>query len=297
MAVNLTTRYLFKTYAKISGTTDDTLIDYLVTWVSEALAKHLVRTFESTTYYQWLDGTGSPTILLPEWPVTALHVVSLQTTRAIYDITNTSASHATVSLFGGNLMLRSASSVGVVTATTKALSSYLTPTLLAAQITGTAGWSCSVESDAASLPSYCLKPVFAQYALSPDKVDIDIADESEPCEIVYGSDQLVELQSGLFPYGKNNVFAWYTAGYTLPVDNEGHTGLTTAGNVPGNLTMVCNEIIRQVLNACKQAVGALQSETIGPYSYTISEEARGVLAASLKKHDMALTPYKSMRVI
>ena len=141
MAVNLTTRYLFKLSAGITGTGDDDLIDYLITWVSEAIAHRCGgRTFEDTTYKTWVDGTGTNALTLPNWPINNVYAVSMST-KDVGEITFTGGTFATVELRDGNMELMSVDTAGAETNTEIALATYPIMSDLATQVATVSGWT------------------------------------------------------------------------------------------------------------------------------------------------------------
>lgn len=69
-AYALTTVARFKTYAGISTSDNDTLIEYLIDAVTEYVENECDRRFKKTTYTgQKVDSEGSTKIVLPQWPV------------------------------------------------------------------------------------------------------------------------------------------------------------------------------------------------------------------------------------
>jgi len=71
----LTTREKVKSHLGITGATDDVLINQLIDEVSAGVELYCGRTFESATYTEYLDGTGTAEIYLEQRPVTAITTV------------------------------------------------------------------------------------------------------------------------------------------------------------------------------------------------------------------------------
>ena len=66
----LSTTSRFKTYAGVSGTTDDTLIENLIDIVTEFIENYVGRRFQQTTYTdEQYDGTGTDKLILKNYPI------------------------------------------------------------------------------------------------------------------------------------------------------------------------------------------------------------------------------------
>ena len=299
MAKNLTTLFLFKQYADLETTVnDDKKIVRLIDHVGQAIAAYCNRTFELTTYREWYDGTGTPRLTLNQFPVTRLLGASSDTVN-VGSITNTSAKWASVTLRSAVLYLDAISSAGAETNDSVNISDNATIGDLETSVDALGnGWSMTVESGKSTEASVLLRPFDGVWTVSPDDVDLDIADQTDAVRLVEGSNQQIEYPSLYhFPQGSQNVFVWYKAGYTLPVDNTGHTDLTTAGNVPDDLTLIANEIVSAVFNASGEEFAGAASERIGNYSYTLGSGAQAMIQSAIKEHGMALSTHRSSRVV
>ena len=296
MAGELSTRFLFKQYAGISGTGDDALIDSLLTNVSAAMASFCGRTFAATEYRSWLDGEGTNTITLPQYPVTNLYRMATGLETAA-EITHTGGTTATVSCHGGVLYLDDVATNGTENHNTATLDTYPIISDLATQVATITGWTLTAQSTFSTANSRDIRDIYGEWCLSPDDVDLDVPDEGEAVRLVPESNQTIERPgSTVFPCGHANIYVHYKAGYTLPVDNTGHSALTTAGNVPGDLTLMCNEMVKQVLYTSKQKVGALESEKTQTYAYKVRTGALAAVQEALKSQALALSMHCSMRV-
>jgi len=293
MAVNLTTRYLFKQYAGISVTTltYDALIDRLISDACELIGKACNRTFESTTYKQWLDGNGEIRMALPQWPITRIYKVTSDT-EVVMDIKFTGdGSHADVTVDATNALLHTLSDVGVEASSELALATYKTISTLSAAIELVSGWSTSVYSGTNDLATLFLKPIYGEDALSPTSASLEVPDSSYSVRLVEGTNRMIE-QVNLYRFltGRSNVFCWFMAGYTLPVDNDEYTGLATAGNVPGGLTNTANAIISDVFKSRKKD-STMQSEHLGDYSYS-----RADVQSAVEQHRKDLSFYSKIGI-
>ena len=291
MSVNLTTQYLFKLYAGISVATHDTLIDRLISDVCELIAKSCNRTFESTTYKQWLDGNGETQMALPQWPITRIYKITSDT-EVVMDIKFTGdGSHADVTVDATNVSLHTISAAGAEASNDLPIGTSKIISTLSAAIELISGWTTTVYSGTSSLATLFLKPIYGEDALSPTTASLEVPDSSYSVRRVEGTNRMIEqINSYQFLLGRSNVFCWFTAGYTLPVDNAGHTALTTEGNVPGGLTSTANAIINDVFKGRKKD-SAMQSEHLGDYSYS-----RADVQSAIEQHKKDLALYSKLGI-
>lgn len=307
---DLTTLFLFKQFASLTETEDDEKLKAIISACSLAIAEYCQRTFLETTYKKWLDGTGEDWLLLPEWPIRVVYGISTKR-NDVMTVKNTTAKWASVSVEDTLIRLSSISTAGVESLdNTYTWATYPTMTLLAAAINAVTGWSATVKTDQGTQPTILLQPGVSGYAVSPDDVDLFIADEIESVRLVPQTDRMIARVaqnsssddlfiggSGVpFPAGTANIFAWYKAGYTLPTDSDDGIGLDEAGNVPKDLTMITNNIVKHVYDGSEQDLGpADQRLSASDYSYTIKTGFRGMLDNMIRKeYANALTPYKAI---
>lgn len=300
MAKNLTTLFLYRQYAGLTSDTPatDLQLTRMINQVSQAIAAYCDRTFELTTYRSWLDGTGRDFLTLPQWPVTRLLGVSTGTID-VGEIKNTSAKWASVSLKDATFYLDAVDTSGAETNDSVAISAAATIADLATAVIALGnGWTMTSTTGETTQPTILVRPFDGVWAVDPDTVDLELADETEAARLVESSHQMIEYPSGAaFPCGSRNVFVWYKAGYTLPVDNTNHTKLDTDGDVPEDLTLIANEILAAVDNAAGEEFTGAASEKIGNYSYTLGEGAQAVIKQAVMDHAAALSPHRSSRVI
>jgi len=78
----LTTTARFKTYAGVSGSTDDTLIAILIDQITEFIENYCGRRFKSTTYTsEEYDGTGTHHLVLKQYPISTFTILQERGTR------------------------------------------------------------------------------------------------------------------------------------------------------------------------------------------------------------------------
>lgn len=298
MAVNLTTRYLYKLHAGITATSQNTLIDYLIDQVSEAIAAYCGRTFEATTYKRWLDGAGTDVIVVPQCPITNVYGVTADI-KDVGEIKFAGAgTWASVSVKDGVMTLDSINNSAVESSTNITLASNATMSALETAVEAVSGWQVAIDSGEENDPSTLLRPFIGAWALDPDDVDLELPDETSFVRIRPEGNQSIVSEGGTFPSGTGNVFVWYKAGYTLPAPKASDLAPTTAGNVPGDLTLICNEIIKVVLDMTASSA-VMGSERIGNYSYTKASGGGSTAAAisnALGDQSSVLYPHRSVRI-
>ena len=291
MSSLLTTRFLLKQQAGITDTANDTLIDRLIADISESVERRCDRVFGTATYTQWIDGSGTEKLTLPQTPINNIFMVSINVDD-IMTVEFTGGEEASVSVNGSSVLLHSVSTAGVVTDTTLAIATYKTCTTMAAAISLIAGWSCVIEPSMSTRPTAMLRPMWSEDATSPTTAILTVASESEKVRVSLASASTIEnVNYWSFPYGRQNIFVWYSAGYTLPVDNAGHTALETAGNLPGGLISAVNGIVADAFRS-RDKNRTLNSESMGDYSYSNASGAvAGMVVSAVESHSRELSPY------
>lgn len=265
---------------------DDQKIRSIILAVSEQIESYCNRFFEATTYKSWLNGTGAQDLLLPNWPVSNIYALSLNTTNA-GSIYNSDAVHADVEIASTKLVLHSLSAAGVETETELLYSAYATLTLLSAAVNAVGGWTSTLIGNYGSYAPLLVKQVKSTPALYPERVWLEIPQSYEEVELQSGTDRAISLRNGgWFPCGVNNIFVWYKAGYTLPND----TG--TNGNLPNGLTLIVNEIVGDLFYASRNN-NSYKSESIGDHSWTLNDE---MIKSAVSSRSGQLTPYRRIEL-
>lgn len=300
MSERLTTQFLYKRWANQatpSGTSagDDPVLQAMIDIVSDAVAARLDRKFETATIREWLNGTGTRVIQLRLWPVRQIYGLGVSS-QDVLEIENTTAQYASCYVSETGLSLQSVTS-GVQTLTAELTwATYPTITLLAAAVAAVSGWTSSVMTGMGDQPSNMIRPGLTGYCVSPDTFTLEIPDEIEECRLCANTERSVERRFGsVFPAGLSNIFAWYRAGYTLPVDNSEHSNLATAGDVPGDLTQAVNTIVKAVIDGSDDLLGGSQGGSVGgDYSYTLTEGGRSILSKAIDEAMPVLQRYRRL---
>lgn len=303
----LSTLFLFKTAMCIDNSEDDDQLVTLLGAASDSLARYCDRTFALTTHKEWLDGTGERFVLLRNWPVVAVYGVDTGF-QQVLQIKHPSATWANVSAEDTGLRLFSVATTGTETESILAYSKYPTIGTLATAVDAL-GWTTSVLSGMSSQPSTLIRPIASVWAVSPSYADLQIPYMSRNVRLNPDSDRMIErldwsydldlTAAGtrsplIFPLGHTNVFAWYKAGYTEPVDDTGHTMLATAGNVPAELTFICNNITKALYDASDDVIGSASSQSAQDVNWSIAEGGRAIISKILAEYATVLTRYRRL---
>jgi len=237
------------------------LIEKLIDRATDFIERFCNRKLKTRSYSResyW--GNGRQMITLDQYPVTAVSRVSYGRTNA-FSIKNTTATNNATAEITASILSLVADGAA---ATTFTLSSYAIINLLLAAINLTAGWSATLldsslgtrkATDLLIRPAmYCLSPAVA-YGEIPD-------DELTEYMLINPSEDrnagILQCPSA-FTAG---IEFWisYTAGYTP---------------IPYALEAACLELVKYKYNQSKKD-GALRSESLGDYSYTIGDFNKGI---------------------
>jgi len=248
----LTSTANFKTFAGITVATYDTLIGQLITRAQSAIEGYCNRVFDSASYREYYDGEGTSELILTQYPVTAINLLSTGRTAAL-SIMNTSsdAYNAFITVTETTLQL-------VVQGGTNAdnssltLATYTTMPLLVAAITALAkGWTVQQYTELSYWAASELLPTGKGKHCLNDYADLELPDEPEVDFSVDAAAGILKLW-GIFPTGHQNITVRYTAGYST---------------IPNDLEQICIDLTKLYYDNAS-INSAVQSESIGDYSYT-----------------------------
>jgi len=286
----LTTIYLVKTFSEID---DNSRVERIIPYAHKAIEEYLDYSLELATYRKWLNGNGSDKMLLKEWPVRRFYGCSISAQDAM-TITFAGGEWATVETTKTGINLFSVSTDGAETDTEILYSAYKTVGEVAAQINTKTGWTATVLADLDDHPSAIIRSNCTANAVSPDDMDIEVPDEPVDVNLLQDMDRTVQRKGGfVFPEGRSNVFVWYKSGYTMPVDRNDHQGLDTEGNVPGDLTLVANLMVKAIYDAAEEDLGPASEIKSGDWTRKFNEGARGIADLVLAENAQVLAPYKN----
>ncbi len=261
----LTSTANFKSYIGKSDSDDDTLIGALITRATDAIEAYTNRTLRSASYRERYDGDGSNELLLNQYPVTAVTLLSWIKADAVSIINDSSDAYnarVTITVDTMTLAIDGGTNDGSDALT---LSSYTLTTLVAAINALSKGWTATVPIsefgvyDSVELLEVsslqCLNQIVYPEVPSEFSYDFIIKGQTvNPYKDNYG-----EIDHFLrFPRGTQNIVVRYTAGY-----------VTT----PSNLEQICIDLVNIYWQGRKKDLN-LKSEKLGDHSIAFAEGAR-----------------------
>lgn len=285
---NLATRFQFKSIVPVNANVSDAMIDAMLPVASAAVCDWLHRSLVAATYKNWftLDGDYKGNVFLTEWPVSQVYAATgLITVGTIFYTTPGISNYAMVSsdLTGMNLSYMDAH--GVIITTSLLYATYPTVGELVTAIQNVTGWKVYYSAGAwAANPSRFIKPIASQMAVQG--VIFDIA-HWIACKTVIIDEYCLELSGNLGRW----VYVEWLAGYTLPVDDIGHT-MVTPGNLPDAITLATINTTREYLTLQSTNGGMIKSESLGDYSYEIASIPPIELNKVIERQAPLLNRYK-----
>ena len=266
-STSITSLQAVKRYLRLTTSDDDRLLTELLDSATNRIEEFCQRTFITKTYKQFISGSGTGNLSLPNFPVTAVRRLAWDRQNAL-SVTATTATdlRATVEVQDTQIVLKRWDSVGAETETSIAFADYLTTALMATQITTVSGWSATADAttvlcdelmrqggqDALTTAGqlYYLKTTDADFRVDEDTGRIDLLTaQSNSQWYPFDPDAII------FSRGSHNIFVDYTAGYTQN------------SNVPMALQEVAWELTATSFNGGKHDM-TVASESLDGYSYS-----------------------------
>jgi len=254
-----------KRYLRITNTSDDRLLVELLDAATSRIQEFTQRTFVEDDFIEFQDGSGSSSIYLDNYPVTAVRRLGWNRKNALL-ITASDATdlRATAEVSDTAIVLKRWSSAGSPTETTIAFADYLTTALMATQITdNVTGWTATADetvmcdellrqggSDATSgAQFYYIDSTDADYRVDEKTGRIDLL--SSPSETAWYP---YDPNAMAFPRGTRNIYVDYTGGYTQ-------------ATVPNALQEIAWELVAAAYHG-GQHDPTIASESLDGYSYS-----------------------------
>jgi hypothetical protein len=261
----------------------------------------------------WLDGTGKDFQSLPNWPVVTIYNCGLYPLDVL-TVMRANVEVATVITKLDRITLYSIAN-GVVSEKDYKFTDFPTFDTMAAAMCAD-GWTANVLGVYGPWASAYTRPNQSCPADAPEFYGIQIVGQTFPVRLKAQTTHIIERvgmadlgfkrtlwQGGLerigpaaFPEGRSNIFVHYRAGYVCPIDDAGGTSVSNAAdvNLPSELTLVANILTKAMLDASLQDMGAVQSENLGDYSYTLAEGGRGIGAKVIAENSALLLKHKRL---
>lgn len=270
----LTTVAKVKQFITGASASDDALLDRLIDVATAQLETYCDRQFKSRSQTEWLDGSGTRELQVPNYPVTAISRVCIGQ-RAVMSLTNSSSDHAyaTVANDGTTLAL---AVVGGTNAGTDSLTlaTYTTVALLVDAINAAGnGWAASVYDSKDNVASSDLR-VFTARGVEDETLYL-YAPEEPLADYVWDQNSGRVFRASAWPKGANNIYVAYTGGYST---------------VPDDLEQLCIELVVRAFQGRAHDT-SLASERLGDYSYSLRSEVDN--SAYMQRR---LMPYRRVTV-
>lgn len=284
----LTTLANWREYTGVTaGEAADALVTNIINRASDAIEKYCDRTFASTAYRQRYDGDGTADLLLKQWPVTAVTMVSTSVNDAV-SITNTSSDAFSAYLTVGEtgdistslaLVIHGGTNDGTNTINFAVRKTYNLATLVTAINALGSGWAATVALSAAQYWDACeILPVMGYQCLA-GYTYLSVPDDPKEGYELYADRG--ELHLSVRPSsGHKNVTVRYTAGYST---------------IPADLEQICIDLA-QLYYKSKDYDTTIKAEKLADHTITFADEGGGG-ARDIPQHiQRRLAPYKRWRL-
>lgn len=235
---------------------DNYLIERLVDRATDLIERYCNRKLKSRAYTKEIyDGNGFNKFILEQYPVTELTRLGMGRTNAFSVQHTTATTAAFFEITQTVVKLQTDDNA----ATSLTIDDYATINALITAIEANAGWDCTLLNSSCGSydPKLVLLPRPRMYCLTPSLAYAEMVDDFlTEYHLEAGPDadrnQGIVYYPGVFINGHQNIFVWYTAGYTT---------------VPYSLEMACIELVKWKHDRSKKDF-SLRSEKIGNvYSY------------------------------
>jgi hypothetical protein len=121
-------------------------------------------------------------------------------------------------------------------------------------------------------------------------------------DLIQGTDYIVDGAGVLtylgwrWPAGRQNVWVLYTHGWDLVEEAPVYGYEDATPTVPSRIRIVALQLAARIFSAGSQGAGAIRSETIGKYSYTLADAGNTSPIALLEREERILDEYRLRRV-
>ena len=278
---NLTTTANFKSYIGKTDSDDDTLIGQLVSRASKAIKNFCNRNFNSDTYRHRFNGDGGRDILLKDWPITAVQLVSTQIADGLR-VTNSSSdawnAYLTVTdtdenSTGITLEVQGGANDGSNSIAFTSRGDYTLTTLAAAITALGGGWTAAADdTNLAKYDAMELLPCMGLQCLD-NSTYVQVPYEPQLDYRVYGERGVITVPSGT-PGGRLNVVVRYTAGWST---------------IPNDLEQIAIDLVNVYWRRRTKDM-SVKSERLGDHAITMADGSFGDIP---KVVEVRLAPYKN----
>tara|TARA_R110000824_G_scaffold168136_4_gene345160 strand:+ start:1185 stop:2057 length:873 start_codon:yes stop_codon:yes gene_type:complete len=253
-----------KRYLRITNTSDDRLLVELLDAATSRIQEFTQRTFVSNDFIEFQDGSGSSSLYLDNYPVTAVRRLGWNRKNALLVTANVASDmRDTVEVQDDKMIFKRWNSIGTEIILELTFAANKTTTLMATAITALTGWEATADeavlcdellrqggTDATSgAQFYYIDSTDADYRVDEKTGRIDLL--SSPSDTAWYP---YDPNAGAFPRGSRNVYVDYTAGYAQD-------------SVPDALQEIAWELCASAYHG-GQHDPTIASESLDGYSYS-----------------------------
>ena len=274
MSVALCTLPTVKALMGIATSDDDARLGILIGAASDAIERDCDRLLAARNISEWRDGTGTPDIILPEWPLNSVSRVTIGTLDAITVVNNdplATEAFARVTNTTLEVIILDGANAGTDSVT---LGTKTIDTVIAEVNALGKGWAGNALSDyggyrASTLRRAGRRECYGSFCY------FQIPDEGEADYITEYDTGIIHLTGGLFPRGRQNIYIEYNAGYDP---------------IPGTPQRICADLVADAYYAHQSAPNK-KKEQLGDYMYEL--ESRPGWSVTSKDIQHRLAPFKN----
>lgn len=281
----LTSLASVKRQLRITASTYDTILTELINSISQRVRTIAGKDFCATDYARWYSLPDNGDVVLENGPLLYLNIATRCTRQALDVSYSGSAINATVQVTDSGVRLLTTTAAGTTTTTDLSFADYPTISTMAAAISAVSDWTATLKNDGLSKQ---LVPRGGQYTPVGSTINLFAADPTQAL-----SDYQLRSESGILSLGRargvwdSDYWGGYSTGGSLngqvvygdiaayPNSTRGliyvehRSGYET---IPAGIDLLVREAVQRafrygLLN------NALQSESIGDYSYTLADQS------------------------
>tara|TARA_R100000655_G_scaffold25910_1_gene53460 strand:- start:3515 stop:4390 length:876 start_codon:yes stop_codon:yes gene_type:complete len=264
-STSITSLQAVKRYLRLTTSDDDRLLTELLNAATDRIEHFCQRTFVTASYKEFISGSGTGTLLLPNYPVTAIRRIGWDRNNALsVSATTSSDLRATVEVQNDQIVLNRYDSSGSETATSLTFASNVTTSAMATAITAVSGWSATADTNVLcdelvrqggqdaltnSAQLYFVEATDAEYRVDEETGRIDLLTAQFEAKWYPFDPNALS-----FPRGSHNIFVDYDAGFTQ-------------ATVPEALQEIAWELVASAYHGGKHDP-TVASESLDGYSYS-----------------------------
>lgn len=264
-ATAITSLQSVKRYLRLTTTNDDRLLVELLDAATSRIEKYCQRAFVDASYKQFVGGSGTSQLSLPNYPISAIRRIGWSRKNAMsISATNATDLRATVEVQDTGIVLKRWDSTGTPAETTLTFTLNATTAAMATSITATVGWSATADDTVLSdelmrqAGQSAISSNAQLYYIDSTDADIRIDEDSGRVDMISGQSETqwypFDPNAVIFPRGNSNIFVDYNAGYAQ-------------ADIPKALQEIAWELVSAAYHG-GQHDPTVASESLDGYSYS-----------------------------